>query len=617
MVLRGEIMTVFLKEEDISLVLCGEAGQGIQTVEAILVQAIKQSGYNIFSTKEYMSRVRGGQNSTEIRVSSHRVASYVDRIDLLLALSSGAIDHLRDRISPDTLIIGDPQHIKSAKGDKTADFNLDSNFIEIPLMETAQDMGGPIFANVIAAGVLSCLLDIPKEIFDGLISDMFTRKGQEILQKDLKAGEAGYSIGKNLMESETGESESDSINISLQGESSVRDELLINGTDAMGFGCLAGECRFMSSYPMTPSTPLQTVLASNAHEFELVYEQAEDEIAAINMALGASYAGARSIVATSGSGFALMEEGVGLAGMIETPVVICIGQRPGPAVGLPTRTSQEDLNLALYSGPGEFPRIIFAPGKLEDAFTLTCRAFIMAEKYQIPVFILFDQYFADCYYNIPSLPLEEVENENYLVKTTPEYKRYLITHDGVTPRGIPGYGDGLVVVDSDEHDEEGHITEDLKIRTQMVDKRLQKMEEICEDAVAPELVGSEDYHGLIIGWGSTYWPIREALENISRKHPDEKLGFLYFKQVYPFHKSVAEYLEKAEDVIILENNAQGQMANLIKLETGFEIQEKFLKYDGMPFSVEEVEERVMKFMGRGDDGIKGDDRAQDEGEVLK
>jgi len=609
---RGEIMPVFLKEEDISLVLCGEAGQGIQTVEAILAQAVKQSGYNIFSTKEYMSRVRGGQNSTEIRVSSHRVASYVDRIDILLALSSGAIDHLRDRISQDTLIIGDPEHIKSAKEEKTAGFSLDSNFIEVPLMETAQEMGGPIFANVIAAGALSCLLNIPKEIFDGLISDMFTRKGQEILQKDLKAGEAGYNIGKGLMESEKAP-----IHLSLHGKSSVRDELLINGTDAMGFGCLAGECRFMSSYPMTPSTPLQTFLASNAHDFELVYEQAEDEIAAINMALGASYAGARSIVATSGSGFALMEEGVGLSGMIETPVVICIGQRPGPAVGLPTRTSQEDLNLALYSGPGEFPRVIFAPGKLEDAFTLTQRAFNIAEKYQIPVFILFDQYFADCYYNIPFLPLEEVENENYLVKTTPEYKRYLITHDGVTPRGIPGYGDGLVVVDSDEHDEEGHITEDLKIRTQMVDKRLQKMEQIREDAVAPELVGEDDYHSLIIGWGSTYWPIREALENISRKHPDEKLGFLHFKQVYPFHKSVAEYLEKAEDVIILENNAQGQMANLIKLETGFEIQEKFLKYDGMPFSVEEVQERVMKFMGMGDDGIMEDDSAQDEGEVLK
>ena len=237
-------------------------------------------------------------------------------------------------------------------------------------METAQELGGPIFANVIAAGVLSCLFNIPKEIFDQIISDMFARKGHEILEKDLEAGEAGYNIG-----SELAESGSNKIEISLQAESGVGAELLMNGSDAIGYGCLAGDCRFMSSYPMTPSTPLQIFMASNSHEFELVYEQAEDEIAAINMALGASYAGARSIVATSGSGFALMEEAVGLSGMIETPVVIYIGQRPGPAVGLPTRTSQEDLNLALYSGPGEFPRIIFAPGKLEDAFTLTQKAF--------------------------------------------------------------------------------------------------------------------------------------------------------------------------------------------------------------------------------------------------
>ncbi|MCC7560707.1 MAG: 2-oxoacid:acceptor oxidoreductase subunit alpha [Methanobacterium sp.] len=605
-------MSIFQKEEDISVVLCGEAGQGIQTVEAILAQAVKQSGYNIFSTKEYMSRVRGGQNSTEIRISSRRVASYVDRIDLLLALSSGAINHLKDRISSETLIMGDPEHIKPFKDNKIIDNVVDSNFIEIPLMETAQEIGGPIFANVIAAGVLSCLLNIPKEIFDGLISDMFARKGSEILEKDLKAGEAGYTIGKDLTESEKGE-----LQLSLQGQSSVRDEILINGTDAVGLGCLAGGCRFISSYPMTPSTPLQNFLASNAHEFELIYEQAEDEIAAINMALGASYAGARSIVATSGSGFALMEEGVGLAGMIETPIVIYIGQRPGPAVGLPTRTSQEDLNLALYSGPGEFPRIIFSPGNLEDAFTLTHKAFDLSEKYQIPVFILSDQYFVDCYYNIPSLPLEDVENENYLIKTTSEYKRYLITHDGITPRGIPGYGDGLVIVDSDEHDEEGHITEDLEIRTQMVDKRLRKMEQIREEAVTPELGGSEDYRSLVMGWGSTYWPIREAVENFNDKYPDQKLGFLHFKQVYPLHSSVADYLEKAEDVIIMENNAQGQLANIIKLETGFEIHEKFLKYNGMPFSVEEVEERIITFMGITNDGTGGCDETMGAGEVLK
>jgi len=584
------------------VVLCGEAGQGIQTVETILVQALKRTGYHIFSTKEYMSRVRGGYNSTQIRVSSHRVSSYVKRIDILLVLSSGAIKHLEDRISEDTFIIGDPEHFKSIKESNTQEFQhkyhqevtKQYNFLEIPLIQTAQEMGGLIFANVIVAGILSCILNIPKEIFNRLIHDIFARKGDEILQKDLNAGKAGYDLGRELRDSESGK-----IQLSLSVNSKIKDELLINGTDAVGFGCLAGNCRFMASYPMTPSTPLQGFLAAHANDFELIYEQAEDEIAAINMAVGASYAGARSIVATSGSGFALMEEGVGLAGMIETPVVIYIGQRPGPAVGLPTRTSQEDLNLALYSGTGEFPRIIFAPGKLEDAFTLTQKAFNLAEKYQIPVFILSDQYFADCYYNIPSLLVDDIQNENYLIKTTPEYKRYMITHDGITPRGIPGYGEGLVVVDSDEHDEEGHLTEDLLIRKQMVDKRLKKIEHIKNDVIPPDLEGPNDYKNLVIGWGSTYWTIIEALENIRKTYPDYKISFLHFKQIYPFHRSVSGYLEKADNVIIFENNAQGQMANLIKLETGFEIQEKVLKYDGMPFSVEEVEENLKTFMGIG------------------
>jgi len=181
-------------------------------------------------------------------------------------------------------------------------------------------------------------------------------------------------------------------------------------------GCLAGGCNFMSSYPMTPSTPLQMFMAQNGVEFDLIFEQAEDEIAAINMSIGAFYAGARSMIATSGSGFALMEEAIGLSGMIETPVVIYVGQRPGPAVGLPTRTSQEDLNLTLYSGPGEFARIIFAPGKFEDAFKLSQLAFNLADKYQIPVFILSDQYFAECFYNIPSLDLSDVKIENHIVK---------------------------------------------------------------------------------------------------------------------------------------------------------------------------------------------------------
>lgn len=571
-------MSLDSSKNEVSIVLCGEAGQGIQTVESILVKAIKKSGYNVFSTKEYMSRVRGGENSTEIRVSPKRVISYVNRIDVLLALSEGAVPHLDDRVSSETLIIGDEKHLKSISDD-------DYDIIKIPLLEMSKEMGGVIFSNVIAAGVIACILNIPKSVFEDIIQEIFARKGENIVNKDTEAGIKGYEIGKELID--TGR-----ISIDIETNHEVLDEILINGTDAVGLGCIAGGCRFMSSYPMTPSTPLQVFMAANSEKFEMVFEQAEDEIAAINMAVAGSYAGARSLVATSGSGFALMEEAVGLSGMIETPVVIYIGQRPGPAVGLPTRTSQEDLNLALYSGPGEFPRIIFAPGNFEDAFYLSQKAFNLADHYQIPVFILSDQYFADVFYNQPVFNLDDVEIEDHIFKTDSNYKRYEFTENGISPRGIPGFGDGLVVVDSDEHDEEGHLTEDLDIRSKMVDKRLKKLEKIQEETVAPKLIGGDDYTNLIVGWGSTYGVIKEALENMG----ENKTSFLYFRQLYPMHHSTEELLKRADKTIIFENNAQGQFADLIKLKTGFEIDKKVLKYNGMPFSVEEVEENINKFL---------------------
>lgn len=565
-------------EEDISIVLCGEAGQGIQTVEEILIKAIKLGGYNVFSSKEYMSRIRGGENSTEIRISSKRISAYVDKIDILIAISKGAIDHLEERISENTIIIGD---------EKTLEEVDRPDLIKIPFLKMAAEIGGPIFANIIAAGALSCILNIDKEIFDECITAMFKRKGEDVLKKDIKAGEVGYNIGKDLIKS-------GKFNINIEKNTGIRNELLLNGTEVIGFGCIAGGCKFMSSYPMTPSTPLQNFIAAQSKEFGMIFEQAEDEIAAINMGLGASYAGARSIVATSGSGFALMSEAVGLSGMIETPIVIYLAQRPGPAVGLPTRTAQEDLNLALYSSPGETPKAIFAPGKFEDAFYLAHHAFNLADKYQIPVFILSDQYFADIYYNILDIDLDDIKFEKYIVKTDENYRRYELTEDGISPRGIPGYGKGLVVVDSDEHDEEGHITEDLHLRNRMVEKRLKKLEGIKKDIIKPELVGRENYKILVVGWGSTYGAIKEALEIIE----NDEIAFLHFKQIYPLHESTVTYLKKAQKTIIFENNATSQFRNLIKQITGFKIHEEALKYNGMPFSVEEVTECLKSLMER-------------------
>ncbi len=550
---------------DISIVLCGQAGQGIQTVENILVHGLKLSGYHVFATKEYMSRVRGGMNSTEIRISSRRVSAYTDRIDILVPFHKDAISHLKTRISSSTQILAE-------KGD-----------IDIPFAEMASEIGGKIYQNILAAGVILGLFSADESILFDFIQEMFSRKGETIVQNNKIALAKGYEIGKNYLKT-------NKLRINLEKDFKIKDEILVNGAEAVGLGALGGGCDFLSSYPMSPSTGVMVFLAHQTDNFDIVVEQAEDEICAVNMALGASYAGARALVTTSGGGFALMTEGVSLAGMIETPVVFHVAQRPGPATGLPTRTEQADLELVLYSGHGEFPRIILAPGSLDDAFYLTQKAFELADKYQVPVFILTDQYFVDSYYNTPPFDLDRIKFERHIIKTTKEYRRFSLTDSGISPRGIPGFGDGLVGVDSDEHDESGHITENLELRTKMVDKRLKKQDAIKEEMIPPVLVGPENYRFLVLGWGSSFHTIKEALSKLEKNDT----ALLHFNQVFPLPVKLKEFLKKAEKTILVEGNATGQFGNLIKLHAGIEIEKKILKYSGMPFSVEEIVEKIQK-----------------------
>jgi len=543
--------------EDISIVLCGEAGQGIQTVENILTKLLKIAGFHVFATKEYMSRVRGGINSTSIRVSSEKVSAFVDRIDLLVALDPGRTKHLSKRITPDTYVLA------------------------VPYARLAQEVGNAIYANVVAIGAIAGLLKIDQLKINELLKQYFAAKDQATVDNNIKAAAKGYEFARQLK-----------VSFELKSDPAVKDQLIMSGAEALALGAIAGGCNFIAAYPMTPSTSTFTFLAQQARAFGIVTEQAEDEIAAVNMALGAWYAGARALVTTSGGGFDLMQEGISLAGMLESPLVVNIAQRPGPATGLPTRTEQGDLNLALYSGHGEFPRIILSPGTIEEGFTLMAKAFNLADKYQLPVFILSDQYFVDSYYNFPSLDLSQVKVEKQFVKSAADYRRYSVTANGISPRGIPGYGEGLVAADSDEHDEEGHITEDLELRTRMQDKRRLKLAAAKSDAIPSELVGKNNYQSLVIGWGSNYHLIKEAISQLKR----EDVSFLHIKQLYPLPAEVEEYLKKAQKLIMIENNAGGQLCQLIKLTTGIEIADRILKYDGLPFSVEEIKRGLEKLL---------------------
>ncbi|MFX1280487.1 MAG: 2-oxoacid:acceptor oxidoreductase subunit alpha [Promethearchaeota archaeon] len=570
------------KINDISIVLCGAAGQGIQTVEALLTKTLKRTGYHVFATREYMSRVRGGVNSTEIRVSSKPVRAYVDRIDILIPLNEAALPHLKERISPDTLVIGEKRYLETIS-------DIKFEILSIPFTELSNEVGGAIYANIIALGVILCILNAERTILLDLLSENFKSKGQEIINNNIKAVDKGYEVVEQKLASRIVNKK----RFEIPRNTDIIDNYILDGTQAIALGAIAGGCNFACFYPMAPSTGIGTFLAQHALEFDMIVDQTEDEISAINKTLGASYAGARSFVSTSGGGFSLMTEGISLAGMTELPIVMVVGQRPGPATGMPTRTSQEDIELVLYAGAGWFPRIIFSPGSLEDAFKLTQKAFNLTQKYHVPVFILTDQYLVDSYYNISSLDLDSLEIIKNIVETHKYYERYRFTDNGISPRGIPGYGEGLVDADSHTHDEYGAITEDPIIRNKTVEKRFKKLEVIKKETIPPEFYGVKKHKYLIVSWGSNFYLIKEALERLDR----DDIGFLFFKQIYPIHESALDYLTNAEIRISIEQNPTAQFAKLLENETHINMNHRILKYSGYIFSVEEILERLKNIIG--------------------
>lgn len=573
---RGKIVTNLNFDNEVSIVIAGEAGQGIDTITQVIAESLKENGFNVFYTKEYMSRIKGGCNSSTIRVSMDKVCAYKENADFVFAISKDALKHLEKRISNETVIIfeHDNQTVLDKFEHKT---KIDFSFL-------AKESGGDIYENTLISGLIMGILDVNEKVLQKKIRQIFSDKGTEVVEKNIQASIKGYQIGKNFVREKN-----ISINISTQN---LSKEILINGNDAVSLGCIAGGVDFVSSYPMSPSTGVLTFLAKYSKDFNIIVEQVEDEIAAINMGLGAWYAGARAMTTTSGGGFALMTEAVSLSGMTETPMVIYLGQRPGPATGLPTRTEQGDLNLTLYAGHGEFPRIILTPGNLEDCFYLAQVAFNLADKFQVPVFILSDQYLADSCYNTKPFEVKKVDITEYITKTSVDYKRYAFSENGISPRGIPGHGSGLVVVDSDEHDEEGHITEDFDVRTKMVEKRMSKLNLIKEEFMWPEFFGEETAENLIVAWGSTCNMIKEALKIINNPN----IAFLYFKQVYPINKNVLGYFQKSKKIICVENNYTAHFANLLKLELGISVDANILKYNGMAFSVEELILKINEVM---------------------
>ncbi|TQD26446.1 2-oxoacid:acceptor oxidoreductase subunit alpha [Methanolobus vulcani] len=560
---------------DLNIKVGGAAGQGLQTTGMALSKTLKKSGFHVFATQYYLSRVRGGHNTFNIRISDSPIAAMTESVDLLLALDSQSIDKHLSEVD-DGVVVVDADVVKVNSSSES--------IFHVPMLKIAKDVcGDKIYSNSVSMGAVIGLLCLDISYLEEILKASFKKKGEEIIQKNISAARAGYDYVKTNYPG--------GCKFAVSDPGKKEKMMLISGNDAVGLGALAAGVQFLAAYPMTPSTGVMTYVAANADKFNVVVEQAEDEIAALNMVLGASYAGARSMTTTSGGGFALMTEALGLAGITETPIVIFLCQRPGPATGLPTMTEQGDLQFVLTAAQGEFPRCILAPGTPEECFYLTAEAFNIADKYQIPVFVLSDQYLADSLFTSKRFDPSTITVKRYLLSDSElrtkkeKYKRYKLTPLGISPRALPGQKGVLVLSDSDEHDEFGHICEDAENRIKMNDKRMKKMEVLRDEISVAKIYGNPDAAISLIGWGSTYGPLAEVVDIL--KAQGKSVNLVHFTHIHPIPvEATRKLFSKAKKTVCVENNSTGQFARHLKLETDVKVTETILRYDGEPFSPE-------------------------------
>lgn len=566
-----------------SIRIGGPAGSGIQTIGYALAKAFLRGGQHVFAAQDYQSRIRGGHNYFQVRVSDKPIYASSAKIDILIALDLETIKADTKDLKSGGIILFDNEVLKELPPEKSDSLPEGDRLSGVPFERLAKEKGGnKLYMNSTAVGAAVGLIGFDFEIVSQVIKESFHDKEAAVQDGNIQAAKAGLDA--------TAKSQRRLKGVSFSIDKSAT-RMLISGSDALALGALRAGVKFHSGYPMTPSTGIMTYLAEKGRRLGVVVEQAEDEISAINMALGASFAGVRAMTATSGGGFDLMVEGLSLAGMTETPLVIVEAQRPGPSTGLPTRTEQGDLEFMVHAGHGEFPRAVFAPRTIEDAYTLMIKAFDIAEKYQTQVIVMSDQHLADSYRSVDSLDIENAKIERYLISTEKlnsmsDYNRHALTVDGVSPRAYPLQGNKCVVSDSDEHTEDGHLTEDLDIRVKMSDKRMKKLEGIKKEISQPLVYGDKNADITFLGWGSSYGAIKEAVDILNGKNV--KASMIHLNEIYPIPENLFAQLKSAKRIVDVENNATGQLAHLIQAETGFEIKEKMLQYNGRPFLPETI-----------------------------
>ncbi len=572
-----------LIDDTVTVLIGGEAGQGISRSGMLLGKAMMRGGFYAYGAIDYPSLIRGGHNFYTVRGSSRKVFSNSGKLDLVVALNRESVFRHMDEINPGGGIIYDE---KDALSDELS--RGDINYYPVPLSEVVKELGGPtIMRNTVALGSVAALVGLDVDILNELIAETFEGR-DKIISMNVEAIRKGW---ENVIEFNHG--------FQCTLEAGERPERLwLTGNEAVALGAQAAGCNFLAAYPMTPASPVLHYFAGHDEETDSVVIQAESEISAMCMTVGASYAGVRSMTSTSGGGFCLMTEALSMAAIQENPVVIMLGQRPGPSTGLATYSAQGDLLFAIYGAHGEFQRIVLSPGDAEECFYLTAEAFNLAERFQIPVIVLTDKEIIESHETVEMFDISKVDiiRGNLLRKWKgDEYLRYRFTEDGVSPRIIPGTPNALILSNSNEHTERGFSTSVSESARIMVDKRFRKEEHIkrATGKLSPiKSYGSDDPDITMVGWGSTKGSSLEAIGLLSDQ--GVKARYVQVRIMEPFPEGLMEYL--SGETVLFENNRTAALGTLIKLNTGYKFNNVGLKYDGRPLTSDEIVSKVKEVL---------------------
>ncbi|VVB66011.1 2-oxoglutarate synthase subunit KorA [Candidatus Gugararchaeum adminiculabundum] len=577
---------------EISWKIGGEAGYGIDTSGQAFARCCSRGGLNVRTVSEYPSLIRGGHNTFHVTASEGDLQSPKKELDMLVCLNKETVDRHYKQVKKGGIIVYDADEVKI----ETAKYRSDVEWFSVPLLAITVELKiDKVMRNTVAVGASIGLLDYDIEILRDMMGKKFAKKGESVISANLGAIDKGYEYVKKNYKG--------NFKAKLKKCTGPCARPLLNGNDALSIGAIKAGCKFISAYPMTPATSVMINLASVEKEYSIVVKQTEDEIAAVNMTIGASIAGARAMTATSGGGFSLMVEGLSLAGATETPIVIVLAQRPGPSTGLPTWTEQSDLKFALHGGQGEFARILIAPGDHEECFWAGVESFNLTEKWQCPVIILTDKHLADGFSTV-NIDESKAKIDRGLLMTDAQaaketdYKRYEFTANGVSKRAVPGMVNFMHVAVGDEHEEHGRINEDEGNRTDMSDKRNKKLNFILKELPEPKLYGPENAEITLISWGSCKGPVLEAMKELEAQ--GIKANFLHYIYVWPLKtEKLVKLMDKAKKTVVIENNKTAQLGALISEVIAKQVKYKVLKYNGRQFYPSEITEKVKEIAKNG------------------